>query len=128
MTCHTSLTKNQTLNLNEDRQWLYSLMWIQLPYIYSHDNLCRIMHLKIHLFLCKWMSCINLIDVQLWFHILWLQINKKVFTKNVNWVRVMVFNIIFNNISVISRWSVLLVESTHRKPLTCCMTLTNIIT
>ena len=43
----------------------------------------------------------------------------------------MVFNATFNNISVISWWSVLLVKKTHmtrRIPLTCCKSLTNFIT
>jgi hypothetical protein len=45
-------------------------------------------------------------------------------------VMVMAFNVTFNNISVISRQSVLLVEETeiHRKPLTCRKSLLNFIT
>ena len=43
-------------------------------------------------------------------------------------VCLMVFNATFNNISVISSWSVLLVEETRRKPLTCHKSLTNFIT
>ena len=46
-------------------------------------------------------------------------------------VRVMVFNATFNNISVISRRSVLLVKETgvpRKKPPTCCKSLTNFIT
>jgi hypothetical protein len=45
-------------------------------------------------------------------------------------VCLMVFNTTFNNISVISWWSVLLVEeiSVQRKPPTCCKSLTNFIT
>jgi hypothetical protein len=43
---------------------------------------------------------------------------------------IMVFNVTFNNISVILWWSVLLVEETsaQRKPLTCCKSLTKFIT
>ena len=46
------------------------------------------------------------------------------------WVRVMVFNATFNNISVISWWSVLLVEETgvHGENQTCRKSLTNFIT
>jgi hypothetical protein len=40
----------------------------------------------------------------------------------------MVFNDTFNNILVISWRSVLLVEETWRKPLSCCKSLTNFIT
>jgi len=43
----------------------------------------------------------------------------------------MVFNATFNNISVTSWWSVLLVEETgvlREKPLTCCKSLANFIT
>jgi len=36
-----------------------------------------------------------------------------VFLRNLNRVRVMVFNVTFNNISAISWWSVLLVEETR---------------
>ena len=45
-------------------------------------------------------------------------------------VCLMVFNATFNNISVISWWSVLLGENcrTRRKPLTCLKLLTNFIT
>jgi hypothetical protein len=48
-------------------------------------------------------------------------------------VCLMVFNATFNNISVKSSWSVLLVEETgvqctRRKPLTCHKSLTNFIT
>ena len=46
-------------------------------------------------------------------------------------LRVMVFNATFNNISVVSWWSVLLVEenrSTRRKPPTCRKSLTSFIT
>ena len=47
-----------------------------------------------------------------------------------DWVRIMMFNATFNNILVISWWSVLLVGgnwSTLRKPPTCRMSLTNFI-
>jgi hypothetical protein len=40
----------------------------------------------------------------------------------------MMFNATFNNISVISRWSALLVEESRRKPLTRRKSLTNFIT
>jgi len=46
-------------------------------------------------------------------------------------VRVMVLNATFNNISVVSRWSVLFVEETGipgKKPPTCRESLTNFIT
>ena len=52
-------------------------------------------------------------------------------TKEIGGVRVMVFNNTFNNISVMSWRSVLLVEetkSTRRKPQTCRKSLTNFIT
>ena len=51
--------------------------------------------------------------------------------KAISLVWLMVFNATFNNISVISWWSVLLVEetrSTRRKPQNCCKSLTNFIT
>ena len=47
------------------------------------------------------------------------------------WVKAMVLNATFNNISVISWWSVLLVEETGvpgEKPSTCRKSLTNFIT
>jgi len=48
-----------------------------------------------------------------------------------NWFGFMVFNVTFNNISVISRRSILLVEETGvlgGKPPTCCKSLTKFIT